>query len=306
MTCQQCGADFPEGATFCYKCGMPVRAVAFSYVPADAPPWPATVPPFNRSQANGSLHDQASESSSLKPARPARRSARGILSLIALLILAPVLGVGITLGVLSTNGQFPPHSAAKGGVVIPTPNAQSTTTPSTGSTPQSGSLPTPTSFQSIDNSSSSKMGLVMKYPGDWVFSAPQSTSNSIFIDMHPSQQQLGIDMVVERFTASASSSIQSTNVVNQNNLNAFSQLQGVQNLQMITPTVPQRTLGGVQWDEMDGTFTNTNGLLFHLTTIAVQHNHVYYDMEFYCPDSYYNEAVQKYFQPMFDSFKFLS
>ena len=61
-----------------------------------------------------------------------------------------------------------------------------------------------------------------------------------------------------------------------------------------------------QWQEQDAVFSNTNGVPFHLTTVAVQHNHLYYDIVFYSPTVYYDEAMQKYFQPMFDSFQFQS
>ncbi len=46
--------------------------------------------------------------------------------------------------------------------------------------------------------------------------------------------------------------------------------------------------------------------MFHLTTIAVQHNQLYYDILYYAPAIVYNEAMQKYFQPMLDSIQFQS
>ena len=73
---------------------------------------------------------------------------------------------------------------------------------------------------------------------------------------------------------------------------------------MLPATTPQRTIGGTQWDEQDASFANRNNVTFHLTSIAVQRNHLYYDILFYSPQVYYDEAVQKYFQPMFDSFHF--
>ncbi len=305
MTCQQCGADLPELATFCYKCGTPVRAAAFSYVPAGAPPWPETIPPFARSQSNTALPVQTKESELASQAREARRSRRGILSLIAFLILTPILGVGITLGALYANGQFPPHSAPKTAVKLPAAQPTSRSSPAATPSTQSNSLPTPTTFQAIDATSSTKLGVTIKYPGDWIVSALQATTSSTSIDIHP-QQQLGIDMYIERLSANASATITSTSDVNQSIVNSISQTQGISNVQIVTSSVSKRTIGGAQWNEVDATFMNANGLLFHFTTIAVQHNHIYYDMQFYSPDSNYSEAVQKYFQPMFDSFKFLT
>ena len=60
------------------------------------------------------------------------------------------------------------------------------------------------------------------------------------------------------------------------------------------------------WDEQDSTFSTTQGLLYHLVSIAVQHNQLYYDILYYAPTVVYNEAVQKYFQPMLDSVQFQS
>ena len=67
-----------------------------------------------------------------------------------------------------------------------------------------------------------------------------------------------------------------------------------------------RPIGGVRWDEQNATFTGPNNIQYDFVTIAVQHNKTYYVMTFYSPDTYYKEAVRKYFQPMFNSFKFLS
>jgi hypothetical protein len=107
-----------------------------------------------------------------------------------------------------------------------------------------------------------------------------------------------------RFSTSDSTSIANPNAANQASLQAFSQFQGVTNL---TPTTSaQPTIGGVQWNEQDATFTGPNNVQYDFVTVAVQHNKTYYEIFFYSPNSYFKEAVQKYFQPMLNSYKFLS
>ena len=145
--------------------------------------------------------------------------------------------------------------------------------------------------------------MTLKYPVEWPKAAPQATNNSYVLAFHP-QQKVGIDLIIERYTTATSASLTSTSVVNQYNLSAFQGASGINNFQTITPPSPQLTVGGVQWDEQDATFSNNSGLLFHLTTIAVQHNQLYYDILYYTPAVVYSEAMQKYFQPMLGSIQF--
>ena len=150
------------------------------------------------------------------------------------------------------------------------------------------------------------MGVTLKYPKEWVKDVPQSTSdNSIILSFHP-QQASGIVLYVERFSSSTSAKLTSTNDVNQGILSAFQSTQGVNNLRPVSPPNPQLTIGGVQWDEQDATFSTNSGLQYHLTTIAVQHKQNYYDILYYAPAVVYNEAMQKYFQPMLKSLQFKS
>jgi hypothetical protein len=41
-------------------------------------------------------------------------------------------------------------------------------------------------------------------------------------------------------------------------------------------------------------------------TISVQHKKLYYTIVLLIPNIYYDEAMQKYIQPMFDSLQFLA
>src|SRR5579872_1170913 len=102
MTCSQCGTTLPESATYCLKCGATVRSAAFSYLPSGAPPWPtssAEMPSFGKAKFQ-------EEAPAIVQVPKQRRSPRRILVIAAFLLLAPLVGVGITLGSLWANGQF--------------------------------------------------------------------------------------------------------------------------------------------------------------------------------------------------------
>lgn len=309
MNCPQCNTNLPDTATFCYKCGSSIRPTTFSYLPEGTPVWPTTVPQshFYTPKAAGQVVPQGEHSDAtfkFAPSKP-RRSARSIMIVLALLVLTPIVGILATLGTLWMNGSFPGNAAAAPSVHVPvvtqqTPTPANSLTPTPSTAAQGNQLPTPTSFQTANGS---VIGVIVKYPSDWVADTPQTSANSSALGFHP-QQRDGIFISIERFTASASAKIGSTSEVNQSNMDQLSSSQNVHNFHLITSPMTQRSVGGEQWDEQDAAITNSNGVNFHITSIAVQHNHYYYDILFYSPDTYYNEAVQKYFQPMFDSFQF--
>src|SRR5229473_3259093 len=195
-----------------------------------------------------------------------------------------------------------PTSAPKNFSYMQETNVQpASSTYGASSTAQGNQLPTPTSFQSITLTG---LGISLKYPSDWQKSGPTTTqTNDLEVRLVPSQQ-LGMEFRIIRFSTSDSTSIANPNAANQASLQAFSQFQGVTNL---TPTTSaQPTIGGVQWNEQDATFTGPNNVQYDFVTVAVQHNKTYYEIFFYSPNSYFKEAVQKYFQPMLNSYKFLS
>jgi len=302
MTCQQCGADLPDSATFCHKCGTPVRALSFSYLPAGAPPWPTNAPPRSARETDAGAPPPASQDG--KPSVATRRSASSILSIIALLILAPVLGAGITLGVLFANGQFASSPAPKSASALPTaqPTASGASTPASATpTTQSGLLPTPTSFHTANNT---QMNLSIKYPSDWVADPLQTNSSgNSTIDFR--SQQVPVALFIGRISAANSAQVTSTADVNQANIQGFVTSQSGTNLQILTNTPQHLQIGGVSWDEQDATFL-INGAQFHLVSVAVKHGQTYFNIVYYSPNNAYNEATQKYFQPMLTSFQFLS
>src|SRR5215469_817452 len=309
MNCPRCNTELPDTATYCVQCGAPSRPASFSYLPAGTPPWPTSAPknfPYMQETNMQPVPSTYIEGtvSQVKTAAP-KKSSLSFPVIIGLFLLSILIGGGVTLGILAANGTqlfgTPPAPPA---VRLPTPSASST--PGATSTAQGNQLPTPTSFQSI---TMTDLGVSMKYPSDWQKSGPTTTqSNDLEVRLIPSQQ-LNIAFLITRISASNSASIANPNAANQGILQAFSQLQGVTNLTATTTAQP--TIGGVQWNEQDATFTGpsttgTNTIQYDFVTVAVQHNKMYYVIFFYSPDSYYKEAIQKYFQPMLNSYKFLS
>jgi hypothetical protein len=308
MNCPQCNTELPDSAIFCVQCGSTIRQASFTYLPTGAPAWPKE-PLKNAQYKNGApsepdqyvVLDEAS--SNVSPGAPSPKKKRlGIPAIIGLCILSILIGGGLTFGILYLNGQrlsIGPQPTLKT-LQLPTQSASSTPGSLT-PTPQGNQLPTPTAFQTV---TSTDLGISMKYPSDWVTDPAQKNANSAFLGIHPQQQQTGIFIVIERYTTSASAKISTTSAINQNNLAQFQNLQNITNFQIIPPATAQRSIGGVKWDEQDATFSNANNVSFHLTTIAVQYKKLYYDIVFYSPVSTYDEAVQKYFLPMLNSFKF--
>ncbi len=307
MNCPRCKTELPDSAIFCVNCGSTMRPASFSYLPAGVPAWPTEIPK-NAAYSTGSdsqfvpfVQNEASQIISDNAAAP-KKARLGIPAIIGLFVLSILIGGGLTFGILYANGQrlsFGPQPTQHP-VQLPTRSASSTPgllTPTT----QGNQLPTPTAFQTV---TSTDLGISMKYPSDWVTDPAQKNTVSSFLGIHPQQQQTGIFIAIERYTTSASAKISTISSINQNNLAQFQNLQNITNFQIIPASTPQRTIGGVKWDEQDATFSNANNLSFHLTTIAVQYKKLYYDILFYSPASIYDEAVQKYFLPMLNSFKF--
>lgn len=322
MNCPRCNAEVGDSATFCPRCGSAVRnTAAFSYLPAGAPPWPTSTAQLpahiatlsHNSTATAEQTSQFVIPESTATQKPARRSKMGILAIAGILLLTAIVGVGATLGTLYLNGDFSAQASNKP-VQLATPNAAATAaaTANTGSgatpaaTGTTNSLPTPTSFQSISNTGSSNLKVSLKYPANWVEDAPQVTTDETSISFHP-LQQLPILVGVTRVSSAISASITSPNDINQANFTSLQSAQGVSSFQIVNPVTAQRAIGGEQWAEQDATFnvaSSSTTVQFHTTTIATKHNSIYYSILFYAPAQVYDEAMQKYFQPIFDSFKF--
>ena len=304
MNCPQCSAEVPESALSCPRCGSPVRSVSFSYLPAGAPPWPTTIPQSAYYMSGSALQTSQNipqKTGSVGGERTARRrwTARGALLVALLFILTPLVGVGITLGVLAANGEFPAKTIASTNTPV-----QLQQTPGTG-TPQTN----PGSLQAMSSSASTTLGVAMRFPSDWVEYASHTSAASPYVIFRP-QSQDGIVFVIQRFSTSTSSQISSASDLNQAIIQANFQdpsiAQHVHSFHTLPPTQAQRSIGGAQWDEQDVGFTNDFGILIHVTSIAVQHNQVYFNIVFTLPDASYSSMVDKDIQPMLSSFQFLS
>ena len=365
MTCPRCGADLPDSASFCHKCGSSLRPMAenelqgyeknelkgyeknevkgyqqgvplqqaslrsptFSYLPEGAPTWPTMIPQNTLYAASassplantGGMIDRNSAATLIPPPSlqgagenlttagretKSKRSVRSTFMIIGVLLLSVLIGGGASLGILWANGQLLPNNAAQTAarVTVPTPTAASGT-PGVTPTPtgQSNQLPTPASFQTLKITS---LGISVKSPSDWQQVGPQATSsNDMEMALVP-PQQIGIAVFIKRLSASNSASLKSPTAANQQNITEFSNVSGVNNLRPSSTSQP--TIAGIAWIEQDASFTSDQGDTYHYTTIAVQHNKLYYTISFYIPDVYHNEAVQKYIQPILNSFQFLT
>ena len=305
MNCPRCNTELPDTATNCVQCGAPIHPASFSYLPEGTPPWPTSAPKnFSYMQeTNVQLAPSTyvdGTVSHIKTAAP-KKSSLSVPAIIGLLLLSVLIGGGVTLGILYANGT-PLFGASQTQPPVRLPAASASSTPGAATpTARGDQLPTPTSFQSI---TMTDLGVSLKYPSDWQKDGPTPTqTNDLEVRLIPSQQ-LGMEFRITRLSASDSASITTPNAANTASLQAFSQFQGVTNLK--ATTTAQKTIGGVQWNEQDATFTGPNNVQYDFVTVAVQHNKTYYVIFFYSPDTYFKEAVRKYFQPMFNSFKFLS
>lgn len=295
MRCYRCNADIPDSAMICPKCGSPAHqsvANTYTYLPAGTPPWPEAKP---QRPPQPLVPEQP-----VQPVIPKKRSTGKILRTVAVLILTPLIGIAATLGVLYGQGQFPPRAAVVGAQSPSTINVAATPTAQpTGTT--TNQLPNPTSFK---QTSSTDLNVSIKYPSDWQANSLQKSTEGVSEDIE--SQSLGIVFSIIRFSSSFNSQVNGPNDIVQNYLSNLSTAQGVNNLQTETSPNQQPTIAGTQWTELDGVFSDDNGNKIHTTVIAVEHNNTYYAIHTFLPEMYYQEATQKYIQPMLNSIQFLS
>ncbi|HEV2580567.1 MAG TPA: zinc ribbon domain-containing protein [Ktedonobacteraceae bacterium] len=321
MFCPRCHTELPDAAYACSQCGTVISPSAqassssifyqpqqssFSYLPSGTPQWPSVVPPIGQMPKGMDAPDQGwSDKPSLAGTKPStRRGSLGIPAMIAIFLVCVVVGGGLTFGLLKLEGANNQSPAPVILHINTTPAATSTpggaqVSPTATTTNQ---LPTPTSFLILSNND---VGLSFKYPSTWAIDPPQLTTQSAVIDTHPSTQN-GLLMNLERFSTSGSANFKTTGDVNNNNITQIQNISGLTNFQNVQPTSPQQAIGGVQWDEQDITFSNSNGVVFYFVTIAVKYKNQYYDIFYSAPQNVFSEAVQKYYQPMLSSLKFLS
>lgn len=308
MNCPRCNTELPDLAVFCVQCGSTIRPATFSYLPTGVPAWP-TEQLKDTHYTNGAPSESAlfvvqSEASSGKSsyAAPFKKNRLGIPAIIGLFILSLLIGGGLTFGILYLNGQrlsIGPQPTLKL-LKLPTPSTSPTAVSLT-PTPQGNQLPTPTAFQSATNKD---LGISLQFPSDWIQDpAQKTTSGNTSVNFHP-QQNLPVSMFIARLSSSVSAQVTDTNEVNQANIQGFGTNNNLQNFKALANTPQHRTIGGFSWDEQDATYSTSSGLLIHVVSISVKHNAIYYNILYFAPDSAYDEAFQKYYSPMLNSFKF--
>ena len=274
------------------------------YLPAGAPPWPTTVLQRPAPATNDMLDTMAGKIAGRKS-----RSARSAFIALGVIVLTLLVGVALTYGVLYLNGQIAANTAGPSHLVtIPKPTVQPTAV-SSSSTPSTSSLPTPTSFSTMSSDHQKSIGVLVKYPSDWIEEPPAAATSSgtVVAVFHP-QQALGIAIYVGKFSVSASG-VSTTTALNQGLISTIytgNGSSGNTNLQAVQSATPHRTIAGEQWDEQDATFSDSNSVLMHISSITVKHGSFFYSFIFQAPDLYYSDVLQKYVPPMLDSFKFLS
>jgi hypothetical protein len=307
MNCPRCNTELPDSAIFCVNCGTTIHPASFSYLPAGVPAWP-TEPlkniQYNIEPASESaqfVHNEGSQAA-LPNAATSKKSRLGIPAIIGLFLLSILIGGGLTFGILYANGQrlsFGPQPTLRP-VQLPTQSASSTPGSIT-PTAQASQLPTPTAFLT---SNSKDLGVSLKYPSDWVQDpAQKTTSGNTSVSYHP-QKSLPVSLYIARLSSTVSSQVTDTNEVNQANIQGFGSTNNLLNLKMLTDTPQHRLIGGITWDEQDATYSTSTGVIVHVVSMSVKHNTIYYNILYFAPSSVYDEAVQKYYSQMLNSFKF--
>jgi hypothetical protein len=308
MNCPRCNTELPDSAVFCVQCGSTIRPATFSYLPTGVPAWPTEqlkgTQYKNEAQSESVqlvVQSEASSSESSNATTP-KKKRLGIPVMIGLFILSILIGGGLTFGILYINGQrlaIGPQPTLKP-LQLPTQSASSTPASVTPTT-QGNQLPTPTAFQSV---TSKDLGISLQFPSNWIQDPAQKTaSGNTSVGFHP-QQNLPVSMFIARLSSSVSAQVTNTNEVNQANIQGFGTNNNLLNFKALANTPQHRTIGGISWDEQDATYSTSSGLLIHVVSMSVKHNAIYYNILYFAPDSAYDEALQKYYSPMLNSFKF--
>jgi hypothetical protein len=300
MQCPQCTTESPDNETYCRQCGTNLRQQqlsTFSYLPEGTPPWPTAKPQklphiVDLEKAKSSPIPTAASI----PSRP-RRKTTNIIGIVAVLILAPAIGILGTFAFVhsnySTASQAPSAVTQKN-----TGSAPSNPTPG-----NTTALPDPKSFKTVSDAT---MNISLQYPSDWTANPPQKSSNET--SMSIAQSQFNINFFILHITDTASASIPSAEQLNQSNIQELSQFPNLQNIKMIQTSNATPTIGGTKWTQAEASFTDTNNAntKLHFTTISVHHGKSYYVIYYILPDVIYQQATLKYLQPMLNSVKFLS
>jgi hypothetical protein len=336
MKCARCSNDVQDTAIACPHCGTNTvqdqqaqqhSTKRFSYLPPGTPPWPTIIGEHKYNRETGT-HTGFADNHPVAISSPLTRTHKntGFLKMLSILILMPIIGSLVTLGLLYAQGQFRPGSSSNIASVhhvdnntttssdnadpgVPqgaaTPQATSTATV-TQTTSQPGSvatLPATTNFKAYTNKD---INMSLRYPSDWsVGQVTQGNNTAATLPIQP-PQNYGMQMYVEHLTNAFSTFFNDAGELNRRNTQSLFQLQGAHDIQKIASPGAAPTIADTRWEQSDTTLQVGTSPKLHFTTISVQHNGSYYSTYFLMPDSMYQDALQKYIQPLLASMKFLS
>ncbi|WP_156025254.1 hypothetical protein [Thermogemmatispora carboxidivorans] len=309
MTCTQCKIELPVSAVVCPQCGTAVSSGAqayYSYLPADTPAWPRDPREVSGSLllANG-LAGQSTAVAFPGQTRPAGRSSRW-LTVITVLLLSCLLGAGFAVGLLWAHGYFAPKAPAHS-VQLPSQAPAATATAGSQSS-TTNALPTPSSFKPLSNASSQSLGLTMNLPQDWLEGQLNTSSSGVkTLTLDPPQSlSAPLSLLVVQFPSDANQAFSSAHELDQFLIQNFAQATSLSNPQTLTNTPQTRTVGGQSWSEDDVSFPLNNNQSLHLVTLSVMHQQHYYSLQFYASNDVFDEAMQKYYDPMLNSLHFIA
>jgi hypothetical protein len=287
------------------------RPATFSYLPAGTPPWPTTVPQNVHGVVASATQNQPASQANVSTEDKPRRTVGGVLSVIAVLVLAPIIGILFTFATVgrpTTHAVSPAKTSnssqpASSTTPAATPVATTQTTQTTQGNPNAV-LPTPTSFKTAKDTN---VNISLQYPADWNWTPgdPKQSTNGISFNI-ASQDQIGIIFFVTHLNDTTSGTITNADQLNQSYIQSLTQLQNVHSVQNTQVTNSQPNIAGAKWVEKDATFLDGTNNKIHFATIAVQHGKSYYIIYFFIPDGIYPEAMKKYILPMLNSVQFLS
>lgn len=313
MKCTHCAADQAEargGNGKCSVCGAhaevipnsPQSTQTYSYLPTGTPAWPTTIP--------ASLTLVNAPATRVVPFTPGRgrdiRAARALPRVILLgllLLLPPLLGAGITYGLLRLGGGHtqptPLHTtraldivASDTHTMVPAPQLTA-----------DQRTPLSTAMAYILESDPD-LNLSFQYPAGWVANAPDK--NDVRTTVTLSSQDQGVQFAVVHYSEKTTRTLRGPDELNQEVLSALSSNQNVAQIQPTQTLTAQPQIANQVWQQKEGLVTLTSGNVVHVNSLTVRYKQTYYNIQMYTPRDIYQEALTKYLQHMLDSMHFLS
>ncbi|GHO66492.1 hypothetical protein KSC_053840 [Ktedonobacter sp. SOSP1-52] len=313
MKCTHCAADQAEargGNGKCSVCGANAEVIStsprstqtYSYLPMGTPAWPTTIP--------ASLIRVNAPATRMVPLTPgkkrhvrAERALPSVLLLGLLLLLPPLVGAGITYGLLRLGGEharpMPLHTTRALDIVA---SDTHTTTPVPQLTAdQSTPHPTTTAYML---ESDPDLNLSFQYPTGWTLNAPDKSDVRTTVTL--SSEDQSVQFAIVHYSEKTTRTLRGPDDLNQEVLSALSSNQSVAQVQPTQTLTAQPQIANQVWQQKEGLVTLTSGNVVHVNSLTVRYKQTYYNIQMYTPQDIYQEALTKYLQHMLDSMHFLS